>query len=111
MYYRSSYCSGGPTQLFQGNNAALQRELKKTGKTVIRGGNGSYLLAQPSFGYISEFESENAVTPTRTFRPDKNFLRMRYDKSRVTSADYDRLASELNNGSISFDDLYNKFSV
>lgn len=104
-FYRYMYFPAPPSQVFQGTQAQLAKKLKNSNLHVIGGGNGSYRLAGVSSGIIYEYPDENAATPTRSIIPSKDMLRLRYNKSNVTERDYDRLTTELNNGSIQFDGL------
>ena len=105
MHYKSSYSPSGQAELFQGTQAELKKFTKKTGKVPVNGGNGSHIVAGLSSGRIYEYPDENSTTPTRSIIPNKDMMRLRYDKSRITEADYRKLADDLNAGKIKFDNL------
>lgn len=105
MFYRYTYFPAPPSQLFQGTQAQLNKKLRSSGLHVLSGGNGSWLLGGYSYGIIHEYTSETATTPVRSITPDKDMMRLRYNKTNVTERDYIRLTNELNNGSISLEML------
>ncbi len=105
MFYKSVYFPAGPTLLFQGTQAELHQYLKETGRIVITGSNGSYLTAKPARGYIYEYPNEASTEPIRCIEPDKDMIRVRYNKRRVTQNDYVQLAEDLNKGLIWFENL------
>ncbi len=105
MHYKSSYSPSGPATNFQGTKAELKKFTEKTGKVPVAGDNGSYKVATLSSGRIYEFEDESSTTPTRSIVPNKDMMRLRYHKSRITEKDYKRLVDDLNDGKIKFDNL------
>ena len=105
MFYNYSYFPGSPAFPFQGNRTELERKLKETGAIVVGGSNGSYQLAIPPQGTIYEYPSEDAMEATRSIVPNKEMIRIRYGKTRVTENDYRKLVDELNKGKLQFDSL------
>ncbi|MBR2786181.1 MAG: hypothetical protein IKD76_01575 [Clostridia bacterium] len=100
-----SYSPAPESIIFQGTKAELTQKCKSTGMYVLRGSSGSYRLAGNSCGKIYEYADENSTTPIRVVRPDKNILRERYGKSRITRSDFVHLTTELNEGTVSLDSL------
>lgn len=105
MHYKSFYSPSSPATDFQGTKAELNKFTEKTGKVPVAGDNGSYKVATLSSGRIYEYEDENSTTPTRSIVPNKDMMRLRYGKSRITKNDYQKLVDDLNEGKIKFDNL------
>lgn len=105
MFYNYSYTPASQSFLFQGTQAELQKKIRDTGAIVLKGDRGSYLMAIPAQGTIYEYSSEDATEPTRSISPNKDMIRMRYDKTKVTEKDYQRLTDDLNKGNLKFDNL------
>ena len=104
-FYRYTYFPAPPSQVFQGTQAQLAKKLKNSDLHVKSGRNGSYRLVVESSGTVYEYPDENSTDPIRSITPSKDMLRLRYNKSNVTEKDYERLTTDLNNGSIQFDGL------
>lgn len=106
MFYRYAYVPAPQPFYFQGTEAELNKKLKSAPNLcVINGSNGSYVIGGFSSGYIYEYEDELATAAIRSVCPNKDNMRIRYNKTRITKKDYIRLTDELNNGIISFDSL------
>ena len=105
MFYGYEYFPAPPSIYFQGTQAELAKKLKATGLHVISGSNGSYVLGGKSSGTIFEYADDSRQQVLRTAIPSKDMMRIRYGKERITEKDYQRLATDLNNGSIVFDSL------
>ena len=107
MHYRYSYYPAPTPIVFQGTKKQLDRKLKNSGLTVLKGSRGSYVLGGYSYGEIHEFTDEYSTNPTRSVTPSKDMMRHRYGKERITENDYARLTKELNCGTILFECLRN----
>ena len=95
MFYRYAYVPAPQPFYFQGTEAELNKKLKSAPNLcVINGSNGSYVIGD-----------ESATAAIRSVCPNKDNMRIRYNKTRITKNDYIRLTDELNNGIISFDSL------
>ena len=106
MFYRYAYLPAPKPFLFQGTEAALNKKLKSsTNLYVVSGGKGSYVLGGYSSGLIYEYEDETSQTVIRSVSPNKEKMRTRYNKTRITERDYMRLTDELNSGIITFESL------
>lgn len=105
FYYKYRYFPAPLPVLFQGTRAELHEKLKSTGLRVLSGSCGTYKLGGSSSGKIYEYPDVTSHNPIRVITPDKEMLRERYNKLKITEKDYARLTTELNNGDIMFDSL------
>ena len=106
MFYRYTYLPSPKPFLFQGTEAALNKKLKSAPNLyVISGGNGSYVIGGYSSGCIYEYADATSQRVIRSVCPNKENMRTRYGKTRITERDYMHLTDELNSGIITFDSL------
>ena len=105
MFYNYSYTPASQSFLFQGTQAELQKKMRDTGAIVLKGDRGSNLMVIPAQGTIYEYPSEDAMEPTRSIIPNKDMIRTRYGKTKVTENDFKKLTDDLNNGNLQFDNL------
>lgn len=92
-------------RIFIGKYQDLVKELELTGEILKFKKKKKYYIGYNSVGIISEIDTKKLNVPRRKVDA-KPYIRYRYQKKRVTEADFKRLADELNNGEIDFDELY-----
>ena len=93
------------SRLFNGTYKELVEELSRTGEYLKGVKGNSYCIGTSSAGYIYEVNPDKFGWPCKAIDA-KPYIRNFLHKQRVTETDYKKLTAKLNNGEVSFDELF-----
>lgn len=98
------------SRVFKGSYTELIQELSRTGEYLKCMKGNDYCIGKPSAGYIYEVDPDNFGLPCKAVDA-KPYIRNFLHKERVTESDYKKLTAKLNNGEVSFDELFKLYGL